>query len=101
MELIDNIWQQKDNGTNDHKEENKKNKHEDADGINIETKNGPSKTFTSRHVPRYSISKSKIFKPKDKLEDMPSCYHILSDRGYPCLRYLLTPVANPQSQAEL
>ena len=37
---------------------------------------------------------------KDRLECLPAKYHILGDRGYPCTRYLFTPLANPQTPAE-
>jgi hypothetical protein len=37
---------------------------------------------------------------KDKLETLPSRFHVLGDRGYPCLRYLLTPIPNPRTASE-
>lgn len=50
-----------------------------------------------------STHDSRIFNEsvlKDKLEDVQNRFHILGDRGYPCLRYLMTPLSNPQTAAE-
>lgn len=37
---------------------------------------------------------------KDKLTELPGRWHVLGDKGYPCLRYLMTPLSNPRSNAE-
>lgn len=48
-----------------------------------------------------STHDSRIFNEsslKDQRDTLPANYHLLGDRG--CLRYLMTPLANPVSQAE-
>lgn len=52
-----------------------------------------------------SAHDSRIFSEsrlKDILESLPveQRVHLLGDRGYPCLRYLLTPLARPNTPAE-
>lgn len=50
-----------------------------------------------------STHDSRIFNEsnlKTILEGVPGKYHILGDRGYPCLRYLLTPLTQPQTPSD-
>lgn len=52
---------------------------------------------------RGSTHDSRIFNEsnlKTQLEQLPGKYHLLGDKGYPCLRYLMTPVSNPTTPSE-
>lgn len=52
---------------------------------------------------RGSTHDSRIFNEsvlKQRLRNMEQQYHILGDKGYPCFKYLLTPLQNPITPSE-